>query len=347
MPPTLISEFALSFDDVLLLPQYNNDIKSRLDTDLSTRLTKNISLKHVICSTNMSTVTEFEMAKTLWESGSCGFLHRFMSTEKMIDIIDQCKVINMYPICASIGVKEEDKKLLSDLLDRKNRPDIILIDIAHGDCSMLISMIHHVKERYKNVDVIAGNVATGNGAVRLAQAGADAIRCGIGCGCCCTTQNVTAHGAPLLFSIEKCRESLDNHGFDIPIIADGGIRSSGDIIKCLAWGSETVSLGGILASTSDSPTELVNGDDGPKKKMYGMASKEAQEIRGGLKPGTAPEGIIKMLPYKGETRLVLEELLGGAKSGLSYAGAKNLKELRENAEYIIVSPNFTIASKFK
>lgn len=328
-------KLALSFNDVLLVPQYN-EIESRSATDIETRLTNNINISHPICSTNMSTVTEFDMMKTMFKSGSAGFLHRFISREKVFDIVDKCAQEKIYPIVVSVGVKNEDYQLIDLLMSRTNKPDILLVDVAHGDSFYTIDVLKYIKKNY-SVDVIVGNIATGEAAIRAADNGANAVRVGIGGGSCCTTRLVTGFGIPTLQSIIDCSEAINKHNFDIPIIADGGIRNSGDCIKSIAFGASTVSLGALLAATSDAPGELVNN----KKKMYGMSSK----YTGKVPKYAAAEGIINLLDYKGETIDVVSELLGGLRSGLTYCGCENFEQLRENAEYIILSSGSMIESK--
>jgi IMP dehydrogenase len=342
----LVNKYALSFNDILLVPQFN-EIKSRLDTDLSTRLTNNINIKHPICSTNMSTITEFEMMKTLYQTGSAGFLHRFMPPQDILNTIKKCKAEKIYPIVISVGVKEEDKELVEKCLSAENTtPDVFLIDIAHGHSSSVIEMIKFIKSAC-NIDIIAGNICTREAAKQLASLEINGIRCGVGGSKVCQTRNVTGSGMPTLQSIIDCKEGLDQIGSDIPIIADGGFKFPGDLTKGLACGCESFSLGTLLSATSDTPGDIICTENGNYKRFSGMASKQVQELhRSGLKKGTAPEGISIMEPYKGETIDVLEELLGAIRSGLTYSGAKNLEQLRDFAEYVILSPGSMLESKF-
>lgn len=351
--PSLRHKNALSFNDVLLVPQYSS-LKSRLDTDLSTRLTNNIDIKHPICSTNMSTVTELKMMRTMHASGSAGFLHRFMDADVICQTIKEAKKLNLSPIVISIGVKKEDYEFVDRCLnDASIIPDVFLIDIAHGDSLYVLQMAKYIKSKCK-VDVIAGNIATAEAALRLCDAGVNAVRVGIGGSSVCTTRTVTGSGMPTLQSIIDCYRAIDENGYNIPIIADGGIKNSGDIIKALAFGAESVSLGTLLAPTSDSPGNLIDvqvqGSNyqviQQKKKIFGMASKEAADLlRDGLKPGTAAEGQSLFLDYAGNTVDVIDALLGGIRSGLTYSGVGDLQRLRENAEYIILAPGAMSESK--
>ena len=357
--PTLVHKNALSWSDILLVPQYS-DIKSRLDTDLTTRLTKNISLAMPICSTNMMTVTEFEMMTVMNKMGGCGFHHRFLPIGRIEVAMIKARDAGISPRVISVGVKEQDRNVLRTLQEDDLLPDAVLIDIAHGDTISVVEMIQFVKGF--GVDVIAGNIATRSAAQRLCAAGADAIRCGIGGGSVCSTRTVTGHGVPTLQSVIDCYEVAKD--YDVPIIADGGFKTSGDIVKALAFGADTVSLGGLLGATSASPGDVylqssygyepipskAHVEEIPIhnlfKKMFGMASKEAQELRGdGLKAGTAAEGISHYIQYLGDTEDIVSELIGGIRSGLTYSGARNIAELRTNSEYIILQPGGIRESK--
>jgi len=338
--------YAFSFDDILLVPQHT-DIESRLDVDISTKLTKNLKISTPVISTNMSTITEAKMAKTMAKLGGAGFLHRFGT---MIDNIMMVKELyddgihRSYPIIPSVGIKEDDREFIDYICKNDIYVDAVLIDIAHGDSDSVVRMIEYIKEKLPKVDVIAGNVATESGFMNLVNAGADAVRLGIGGGSCCTTRLVTGHGIPTLQSIVYCADASESTG--IPIIADGGFKTSGDIVKALAFGASTVCLGNMLSATSDTPGDVLTLESGLFKEMYGMSSRKAQEkYKGGLKRGTAAEGLDRLVPYKGDTTSVMEEILGGIRSGLTYSGARNIKELRENFDFVILSPGSMKESK--
>jgi len=349
----LYNHKALSFNDILLVPQYS-DVESRLKTDVSTYLTPNIKLDIPIISTNMSTVTEENMLEAMYKTGSLGFLHRFMHPDKMVATLMDFRV--KYPnsiIVPSVGTKDEDCELVDKLMnasygfpDVQLKPDAILIDIAHGHSNSVKKMIKYIKDHY-DIEVIAGNVATGSGALYLADAGADAIRCGIGGGSVCSTRTQTGFGVPTLTSIIEAKESLTNRGFNnVKIIGDGGFTTSGDIVKALAFGADTITLGGMLCGTSASPGDVFESDGKHYKIMYGMSSKTAQEhLRGGMKKGIAAEGVDKQVLYKGNTEDVVEEIVGGIRSGLTYSGARTITELRDNSEYIILTPGSMKESK--
>lgn len=316
----------LTFDSVYLEPQFSS-IKSRIDVDLTTKLTSNIVLKHPVIPTNMSTITELDMMVMLSLSGGTAFLHRFMPYDKIIDIIRQAKSRSVNPIAISIGVKDEDYDLIDYFNEHpEDQPHVVLLDIAHGHSQFVIEMIHYIKNKPSiKFDVIAGNVATAQGYTDLVNAGANAVRVGVSGGSVCTTKLATGHHIPTLQSVYECYNVKHNN---VPIIADGGIKTSGDIVKCLAAGADSVCAGGIFAGSSLTPGEIINGH----KQYYGMSSEEAQKThRGGLRKGIAPEGKAITVPYTGESIEILERMLGGVRSGLTYSGSKNIAELQKKA----------------
>lgn len=335
----------LSFADVILIPQ-TSDIQSRLDVDLTSDLTRNIKIKSPIMATNMSTITEAQMMIEMHHYGATAALHRFMSIGQITSIVD--RVAPVVENCiVSIGAKEEDKQWVEELAHLAVPPKVLLVDIAHGDSQIVCNMIQHIKSNYPQFDVIGGNVATAAGYKHLVDAGADAVRVGIGGGSHCTTRQVTGHGVPTLASIMMCAEIASLMPNKVPIIADGGFKTSGDIVKALAFGADCVCLGNMLAATSATPGAIINLPDGQFKEMYGMSSRVAQERhKGGLKRGIAEEGMESLVPYKGETGYVVEQILGGIRSGLTYSGAKNISELRENFLYGILSNGSMKESKY-
>lgn len=331
---------ALSFDNVLLLPQ-KSSVASRDDVDLSTSLCEGMPLLHPVIPTNMSTVTELDMLNLLMSTGGVAFVHRFMPEEKMIDIIKQSNNKGVF----SIGVKDSDYKFLDKCSSLGLRPSAWLIDIAHGDSTLVIDMIHYTKKIYgDSFPVVAGNVATGDAYLRMVDAGASAVRVGIGGGSVCSTHYVTGHGLPTLASIIDCNAARESYHLSVPIIADGGIKHSGDIVKALAFGADAVCCGKLFAGSSATPGDLIEiiGADGVRKKYkeyFGMSSQVAQDRhKGGLRRSVAAEGIDVLVEYSGSSEDILEKLLGGVRSGLAYSGARNIQQLRENFEYVVITP---------
>jgi len=342
----------LSLDDILLEPQYS-DIESRLDVDLKTAFTKHWMVEMPIVSTAMPTITGETMMKVMSLYGGVGMLHRFMSTEEQIQIINTLKhdpEQHISPIVAAVGVGKEELKRAKQLID--NGIEVIFIDIAHGHSKMMLNQIKAIKEYSSKVDILAGNVATYEGTKDLIEAGADGVRVGIGGGYACSTRLVTGAGVPNLTSLINAVEARNKYlkltGKYIPIMMDGGIHSSGCITKSLAFGADTISLGYMLSGVDENPGEVIkkNGE-GSFKKYYGQSSKDAMENHKGLKKGIAPEGYSKLVPYRGSVKPILEELIGGVKSGLTYSGAKNIVELRKKKETILLSNASLYESKLR
>ncbi len=322
---------ALTFDDVLIAPMHC-EMDSRRSPNLTTRLTKNWQIDIPMVASNMDTVTEKEMAIKMAQLGGVGILHRFMEIDAQVEQIKMMK--NFYnenniksPICASIGVKEAGMLRADHLAD--NGVDILTLDIAHGDSSMMIEILDYVKKKYPKIDIIAGNVATPWGTKMLIDHGADAVKVGIGPGSMCTTRIITGCGVPQLTAIAISVQEAKK--YNIPVIADGGIKRSGDIVKALSAGADTVMLGSILAGTIETPGEILGG----KKKYRGMASKDAQvSWRGELPQGMAAEGEARMIPCKGSVANIIDELCGGVRSGMTYINALNINGLYENARFM-------------
>lgn len=316
----------LSFDDVWLEPQYST-VESRSKPNLSSKLSNTVTLEHPVIASNMTSVVGPKMVKTLDQSGSIAFLHRFLNKEELIEtyyaIRDQIKYFAF-----SIGVKEQDLDIAKAILTLAGEKAIVLVDIAHGHHSKLGQKVKELKAMGFHT-VVAGNVATAEGFKYLQSCGADAIRVGVAGGKVCTTKYITGTHIPTLQSVIDCARVKTTAS----LIADGGIVHSGDAAKCLAAGADFVCLGNILAATSDSPTEMVKDEHGTMFKIYyGMSSKHAMDTYfPGQKNHVAPEGKITTIPYTGETINVLNEFLAGVKSALSYSGVTTIPEFQTKA----------------
>ncbi|MGE0631732.1 MAG: guanosine monophosphate reductase [Pseudobdellovibrionaceae bacterium] len=316
----------LTFDDVLMMPT-RSEIRSRKDPSLQTPLTRSLNIDLPIISANMDTVTESEMAIALHKLGATGILHRFMTVEAQLKEVEKCKQAGVTHIAASIGVNADFKDRALALI--KAGVKILTIDIAHGHSSSMIETMVWLKGQSPETQIIAGNVATPEATSDLIEAGADAIKVGIGPGSMCTTRIITGCGVPQLTAIALCSEVAAEHG--VPVIADGGIRTSGDIVKAFAAGASTVMLGSMLSGTMETPGEIKNG----RKQYRGMASRSAQDSwRGGVPEGMAPEGESTFVSVKGTARDVLMELAGGIRSGMSYLNATSIREIRDRAKFI-------------
>lgn len=327
----------LTFDDVLIIPA-RSDIRSRRDPQLTSKLTKKITIETPIISANMDTVTEYDMALAMHELGGIGILHRFITTEEQAAQARRLKDAGLKNISASVGVGEEFKSRAKTLIEAG--VNIITIDIAHGHSVQMMETLKWLKDNHPTVEIIAGNLATPDAARDLIEAGADAIKVGIGPGSMCTTRIITGCGVPQLTAIGLCAEVAESYG--VPVIADGGIRTSGDMVKAFAAGASTVMLGSMLAGTIESPGEIKNG----KKQYRGMASRSAQESwRGGVPQGMAPEGEATQVSVKGHVKDVILEVTGGIRSGMSYINATSIAEIREKALFMEMSANGVTESR--
>lgn len=319
----------LTFDDVLLTPK-RSEVRSRRDPQLTTKLTRKFEIQTPIISANMDTVTEYDMAFAMNEIGGVGILHRFLSIEDQAKQAHQLREKGLKIIAASVGVGDEFKSRAEALV--KAGTNLLTIDIAHGHSIQMMETLKWLKDTHPEVEIIAGNLATPDAARDLIEAGADAIKVGIGPGSMCTTRIITGCGVPQLTAIALCAEVAET--YKVPVIADGGIRTSGDIVKAFAAGASTVMLGSMLAGTMETPGEIKNG-----KKMYrGMASRSAQDSwRGGVPQGMAPEGESTQISIKGRVQDVIHELAGGIRSGMSYLNATSIAEISRNALFIEMS----------
>ena len=454
----------LTFDDVLLIPK-RSPIISRSQTDLKTKLSRNLSLNIPLISANMDTVTESNMAIAIAKEGGIGIIHRFMTIADQVDevlrvkrsesvIIEQpytispsktaieaSKIMQELGVSGLLVMDKDTKKLVgiitnrdimfqyntatkvkdlmtSDLVtakqgisideakeilhknrieklpvvdksnnvvglitskdimkmeryplaskDKKGRllvggavgvkgdyldrteellnagTDIIVVDIAHGHSDNAINAIHMIKKAFP----IAGNVATGEGVKDLIKVGVDAVKIGVGSGSICITRVITGSGVPQLTAVvDGVKIAKD---YDVPLISDGGIRTSGDAIKALAAGASTVMIGSLFGGTDESPGKTIVRH-GKKFKMYrGMASfyaslgrkyrEEGSQVIDGEDPNDyVPEGVEAMVPYKGSVTDLIKQFVGGIRSGLSYCGAKNIVEMQHNAEFVKIT----------
>lgn len=324
-------DHGLTFDDVLVMPK-KSEIRSRKDPSLRSRLTKTKFLETPIIAANMDTVTEAPMAIAMHKMGGLGIIHRFMNIENQIIEIEKLKAIGAEIISASIGVNADFKDRTKSLITAG--VNLLTIDIAHGHSVQMMETLKWLKDTYPNVEIIAGNLATPDAAIDLIEAGADAIKVGIGPGSMCTTRIITGCGVPQLTAIALCAEVAAKYG--VPVIADGGIRTSGDMVKAFAAGADTIMLGSMLSGTIETPGDIVNG----KKQYRGMASKKAQvSWRGDMPQGMAPEGESTFVTVKGHVSDVLHELMGGIRSGMSYINATTIYEMREKALFMEMSSN--------
>ena len=321
----------VTYDDVLLVPQYS-DIESRRQINLSGELT-DTQLRLPIISSPMDTVTEAHMCESMSAAGGIGVIHRYNTVEEQAALAKAAIEKGTKNIAAAIGVT-------GDYIDRAialhdEGVKILCIDVAHGHHILVQAAIKSLRDIFgDSIHIMAGNVATLDGFNALAEWGADSVRCNIGGGSICTTRIQTGHGVPGLHTIFECASSV--HAGKVKIIADGGIRSSGDIVKALAAGADFVMLGSLLAGTTQSPGELIRNyasGNGESRKVYrGMASADAQNAWRGRT--SSLEGVATTIPFKGDVKAIIEKLENGIRSGLSYSGAKSIGELHRKAIFV-------------
>ena len=317
----------LSYEDVLLVPQYS-DIRSREECDTSTVLGPGVELKIPIISSCMDTVTEAEMASAIARLGGLGIIHRYNTPQRQAQLVKTAvEHAGGGPVAAAIGVTDDYFKRASLLLDAG--ASALCVDVAHGHHILVKEVLEELRATHgEGLCIIAGNVATKQGINDLADWGANAVRCNIGGGSICSTRIQTGHGVPGFETILRCYQTDRN----VAIIADGGLRNSGDIVKTIAAGADCVMLGSLLAGTDETPGECVY-TNGEKRKVYrGMASPEAQFSWRGR--ASSLEGISSTVPYKGPVEPILTNLMQGLRSGMSYSGARTLKELQHRAQFI-------------
>ena len=455
----------LTFDDVLLVPKYS-DITSRSQTNLSTKLSRNISINIPFVSANMDTVTESAMATTMARAGGIGIIHRFLTIKEQANEVLKVKrsgsvmIENPYSINSEKSIQDAhdyaEEKEISGLLvtdvnsklvgivterdllfansngtirdimtkdvvtakpgvtldeakeilhkhrveklpivddsgivkglitskditnntdfpnaskDKKGRPlvgaavgvkgdflerseslldagaDVLVVDIAHGHSENAMNTVRNIKKAFPDCELIAGNIATAQGAEDLIKAGVDAVKVGVGSGSICITRVITGSGVPQLTAVMDCAKIGNDHG--VPIISDGGTRTSGDATKALASGASSVMVGSMLGGTDESPGTVLT-KNGKRFKVYrGMASLAASIGRKSKETGSlsfdddlndyVAEGVEAMVPYKGTVVDILKQLSGGVRSGLSYCGAHTIPQMQENAEFIKMS----------
>ena len=318
-----------SYDDVLLVPQYS-DIRSRSEIDIGVKLGNGIRLSLPILSSPMDTISESSMATSMAMAGGSAVIHRYNTIEQQTTLVAATQ-----EVVGSEGVVGAAVGISGDFLNRASvmraiGVDFICIDVAHGHHILMKEALETLRTALGDeLHIMAGNVATLEGINDLADWGANSVRCNIGGGSICSTRVQTGHGVPGLQTIIECAKT----DRDVTIIADGGIKNSGDIVKAIAAGADAVMVGSLLAGTDETPGNTLQDSEGNRWKVYrGMASKEAQmDWRGRY---SSFEGVASRVPYRGPVSDILQDLERGIRSGFSYSGARTILELHAKAQFI-------------
>jgi IMP dehydrogenase len=324
---------AFTYDDILLVPSYNH-WESRKVVDISIRCkTGKLSLDLPLMTANMDTITGADMANFIGEKGGIGVLHRFLAVADNVAMFKNCR----YPAFVSLGCSQKELERAEALRDAG--ADLFCVDVAHGHAKYVGRTLKQIREILgDSACIMAGNVATYAGADYLASCSADIIKVGIGGGSVCTTRIKTGFGVPNLTAIKNCTR------VDRSVVADGGIRNPGDIVKALAFGADFVMVGSMLAGTRPTPGDVLSrsgpGGEACKVKCYrGMASREVQkDYHGGVAEWKTAEGIATEVPYREDENRIVADIVGGLRSGLTYGGAATIRELQRKLDYIEITP---------
>lgn len=353
---TKFAKKGLTFDDVLLIPAESHVLPN--EVDLSTKLADNLQLKIPLISAGMDTVTEGAMAIAMALQGGLGVVHKNMSIQAQAGEVANVKSVVVPQSAVKAAVDDQNRLLCaaavgvtSDTFERAEAlleagADAIVIDTAHGHSAGVLRKIKEIRDHFPKVTLIAGNVATGDATRALFDAGVDVVKVGIGPGSICTTRIVAGVGVPQITAIYDSATAAREYGK--PIIADGGIKYSGDVVKALAAGGNAVMLGSMLSGTTEAPGDIFE-DNGKKYKRYrGMGSVGAMAqahgssdryFQGGVNEANklVPEGIEARVEYKGDVSDIVFQIDGGLRSGMGYCGAATIPELIEKAQFVQIT----------
>ncbi|AWN33255.1 MULTISPECIES: IMP dehydrogenase [Lactobacillus] len=346
----------LTFDDVLLIPAESHVLPN--EVNLHTQLAPNLKLNIPLISAGMDTVTEGAMAIAIALQGGLGVIHKNMSISAQASEVANVKNVvvpanitkaavdddNRLLVAAAIGVTSDTFERAEALLEKG--ADAIVIDTAHGHSAGVLRKIKEIRDHFPNITLIAGNVATGDATRALFDAGVDIVKVGIGPGSICTTRVVAGVGVPQITAIYDAATAARE--YDKPIIADGGMKYSGDIVKALAAGGNAVMLGSMLSGTTEAPGEIFESNGRKYKTYRGMGSVGAMAqahgssdryFQGGVNEANklVPEGVEARVEYKGDVSDIVFQIIGGLRSGMGYVGAATINDLRENAQFVKIT----------
>ena len=345
---------AYTFDDLLLVPAKSAVVPA--EVSLKSRLTDKICLNVPLISAAMDTVTEDKMAIMLAKLGGLGFIHKNMSIEDQAQLVKNVKDTEVEEDYKDANIDVEGRLIVGaavgvggNTLDRvaaliEAGVDIITVDSAHGHSEGVIRTVKLIRETYPDLDIVGGNIVTAQGATDLIYAGANVIKVGVGPGSICTTRVVSGVGVPQLTAVNDVYNIAKQ--YNVGVIADGGIKLSGDIAKALAAGADCVMLGGLLAGTEESPGEVLEVYGKKVKNYVGMGSLSAMQrgssdryFQGGVEElnKLVPEGIEATVPYKGSIRDVVYQMLGGVRSGMGYCGCATIEDMKQHAQFVKIT----------
>ena len=331
---------ALTFDDVILAPNYSDVLPSEVDT--KTALSKNLTLEIPLLSSAMDTVTESKMAITIAKAGGIGVIHRNLDIKKQIFEIKKVKSKKL-KVGAAVGAGP--KEILRAEAILKEKVDLIVVDTAHGHTKKVAEIIKKIKKKKSSKTTLcAGNIATAEAAKFLIKLGVDIIKVGIGPGSICTTRLVAGIGVPQLTAIIDAKKGIKNK--KVSIISDGGIKFSGDIAKALAAGADAVMIGSLFAGTVETPGKLIKKNGQLYKSFRGMGSVGAmnkgsadryfQKIQKDVSK-YVPEGVEGLVKFKGSVKNIIYKLIGGLKSSMGYLGSKKIINLRKKSKFVKIT----------
>ena len=331
---------ALTFDDVTLAPNYSEILPSEVDTKI--KLSKYLAISIPIISSAMDTVTESNMAVAIAKKGGIGVIHRNLSIEDQVKEIKKVKAKKML-VGAAVGASKQEYMRALNIL--KEDIDLIVVDTAHGHTKKVGEIIKYIKKIKPNKTTLcAGNIATAEAAKYLVKLGVDVLKVGIGPGSICTTRLVAGIGVPQLSAILDVKKGIGNK--KTALIADGGIKFSGDIAKALAAGADAVMIGSLFAGSKQAPGKIINRKGKLFKSFRGMGS------IGAMNKGSADryfqskqkdtskyvaEGVEGFVKYKGPVEKIIYQLVGGLKSSMGYLGAKKIKDLRKKPKFVKIT----------
>ena len=353
---TKFAKKGLTFDDVLLIPAESHVLPNKVKLD--TKLAPNLQLHIPLISAGMDTVTEGNMAIAMAENGGLGVIHKNLSIEVQVEEVKKAKGKTVDPnlphpavddqgrllAAAAVGVTSDTFERAESLLEAG--ADAIVIDTAHGHSAGVLRKIKEIREHFPNATLIAGNVATGEGTAALFDAGVDVVKVGIGPGSICTTRIVAGVGVPQITAIYDAASVAQKYGKKI--IADGGIKYSGDVVKALAAGGNAVMLGSMFSGTTEAPGTIFTNEGKQFKSYRGMGSVGAMSqqhgssdryFQGGVNEANklVPEGVEALVPYKGDVSNIIYQIDGGLRAGMGYVGASTIEELIENSQFVQIT----------